>query len=122
MRIHDKYRYTLQWGMDTFEKQQAGEFLESLGNRKSDFIVLAVTEYLSAHPEALAKADKLQIVVKQSYTKEQVKAIVLAVLEDKMAGSPRAPQEPHETSLDPSGPAATEVDIDEMLKNLDAFQ
>jgi hypothetical protein len=119
VKTSDKFRFSLQWGVDSFEKVQAGELLENLGNRKSEFVVLAVTEYLAAHPEALAAGRKLQIVVKPSYTHEQVKAIVLAVLEDKMSGIPRAPQELHEAAFDPN---ITEMDIDEMLKNLDAFQ
>lgn len=46
-----KYRYTLQFGMETVEEQRAGELLEHLGNKKSPIIVAALNEYLDQHPE-----------------------------------------------------------------------
>ena len=45
-----KYRYTLQFGMDTVEERQAGQFLEQLGNRKSPIIVAALNKYLEDNP------------------------------------------------------------------------
>ena len=48
-----KYRYTLQFGMDTVEERQAGQFLEQLGNRKSPIIVAALNKYLEDNPGLL---------------------------------------------------------------------
>jgi len=48
-----KYRYTLQFGMNTAEERQAGQFLEQLGNRKSPIIVAALNKYLEDNPELL---------------------------------------------------------------------
>lgn len=46
MFADNKFRFSLQWGNDTEEKARAGELLERMGNKKSEFVVLAVTEYL----------------------------------------------------------------------------
>ena len=98
---------------------QAGEFLESLGNRKSEFVLLAISEYFVAHPEVLSTGNKLQIVVKPSYSRDQMEAIVRSIIEEKMAGAPLVAPD-HERY---GGVAATiEPDIDEMLKNLDLFE
>ena len=117
MKVHDKYRFTLQWSSDTAEKVQAGEFLESLGNKKSEIIVLAVTEYLEAHP-ALVEEQKPKIIIKRSYTAEQVKAIILAVLRDEAPGAGFISQESQRIE---SNQIVTETDIDEMLNNLIVF-
>ena len=118
MKTPDKYRFTLQWGTDTGEKIQAGDFLESLGNRKSEIIVLAVTEYLSAHPEAITAGHKLQIVVQPSYTYEQLRTIVKAMLEEKLPELTQIVRMNGETE---DKPAVNDADLDEMLKNLDFF-
>ena len=48
-----KYRYTLQFGMNTAEERQAGQFLEQLGNRKSPIVVAALNKYLEDNPGLL---------------------------------------------------------------------
>lgn len=55
-----KYRYTLQFGMETEAERQAGAFLERLGNRKSPVIIAALTEYLQNHPELQSNQSKVQ--------------------------------------------------------------
>ena len=50
-----KYRYTLQFGMESVEEQRAGELLENMGNKKSPVIVAALNEYLDRHPELRPK-------------------------------------------------------------------
>jgi len=118
VKTSDKFRFTLQWGAETGEKIQAGEFLESLGNKKSEFVVMAVAEYIRSHPEALTPGQKLRIVVQQNFTKEQVEAIVRGVLEERMAGSPPFTRD---NSVITAIPAESEPDLDEMLKNLEVF-
>lgn len=118
MKTPDKYRFSLQWGAETAEKVQAGDFLESLGNRKSEFIILAVTEYLAAHPEALNAGRKLQIIVKPNVNHEQLKAMVLSMIEEKMSGMVPAARVSGEPGAEP---VVTDTEVDEMLKNLDLF-
>ena len=62
MKKDGKYRYSLQFDDSSEENRQVGEFLEKLGNKKSTVIILAVTEYIKAHPEsqALKKVIKIQ--------------------------------------------------------------
>lgn len=46
-----KYRFTLQFGMNTMEEQTAGTILEQLGKKKSPIVVAALYEYYQRHPE-----------------------------------------------------------------------
>jgi hypothetical protein len=118
VKTPDKFRFTLQWGAETVEKVQAGELLESLGNRKSEFVVLAVSEYIRLHPEALTSGQKLRIVVRPSFTRGQLETMVRSILEEKMAGSvPIPPQSGGSVGIPQVG-----AEIDEMLSNLDLFK
>lgn len=51
MKKNGKYRFTLQFGMDSEDEIRAGEILEKLGNKKSKILVAALNEYASNHPE-----------------------------------------------------------------------
>ena len=51
MKKNGKYRFTLQFGMDTEAENRAGEILEKLGNKKSKILIAALNEYASNHPE-----------------------------------------------------------------------
>ena len=118
MRTPEKFRFTLQWGAETAEKVQAGSFLQNLGNRKSEFVVLAVTEYFTAHPDVLLAGHKPKIVVKPSYTREQVEALVRSIVEERMAGPPPSQRVPGSHDDEPD---TAEPDLDEMLRNLELF-
>lgn len=56
-----KYRFSLQFGMDSEEEMRAGELLERLGNKKSTVIVAALNEYLVTHPDLSQKNCKVQV-------------------------------------------------------------
>jgi hypothetical protein len=118
MKTPDKYRFSLQWGAETSEKIQAGDFLETLGNRKSEVIVAAVTEYLAVHPEALTSGQKLKIVVRPSVTPQQMEAMVRAMIEERLAGIAAAT--PASAASDDSVELGN-ADISAMLQNLDLF-
>ena len=118
MKTPDKYRFTLQWGAGTEEKIQAGEFLESLGNRKSEFVVLAISEYLRVHPETLPPGRKLKLVVQQSLTRKQIEAIITDIVEKKTAKAPSVQREIGEID---EKPAEIQSDVEEMLRNLKLF-
>jgi hypothetical protein len=118
VKTPDKFRFSLQWGAETVEQIQAGDFLESLGNRKSEFVVMAVAAYLSVHPEAYSPGQKPKIIVRPSYTRDQVEAMVRAIIEEKLAGVPPMARQ----SGNPGGEeAAAKSDVEAMLKNLDLF-
>ena len=60
MKKDGRYRYTLQFGMESEEQIRAGELLEKLGNGKSTIIVAALNEYLDSHPELQAGHCKIE--------------------------------------------------------------
>lgn len=113
-----KYRFTLQWSAETAEKMLAGDFLESLGNRKSELVVMAINEYITTHPEILTAGNKLKIVVKPNITHEQIKSMVTALLEEKIAGLTVLNQDAGRAG---SELLVTKTEIDEMLSNLELF-
>lgn len=117
MKVHDRYRFTLQWGFDSEEKIRAGDFLDCLGNRKSEIVVLALTEYLDAHPQVINAGKGLKIVAKQSFTKEQLKAIVMSIIEEKFSQNGVVAN----SNANDNKTVVEDSDIDEMLKNLELF-
>ena len=91
MFADNKFRFSLQWGSDTEEKIQAGRLLERMGNKKSEFVVLAVMEYLRRHPDLAASSGKISIEVQSSQTPAQLRAMVeeLAKMTANTTGAPR---------------------------------
>ena len=101
-----------------------GTLLEQLGNKKSDFIVMAVIDYLQRHPEATIPGTKIKITYQPLYTKEQllamvrdmVKASVGELLQETTAptaGNCQSSELPHSPS---------EQDIDAMVESLKLFE
>ena len=104
------------------EKAKVGALLEQLGNKKSDFIVMAVMEYLQQHPEAAIPCAKIKITYQPVQPKEQmlemVKNMAKAAVEELLAGKTLVPieEQPQETQTGPS-----EQDVDAMLAGLKLF-
>jgi len=134
MKTLNRYRFSLQWGVDSAEKIQAGNILDKLGNKKSEFVVLAVSEYLKSHPDLPVNGldgQKINIVVQPSVTREQINAMVMAAICEQMAGMKpviesaavktgtlNATAQP---ALSESQNSQDESNIDIMLKNLEMF-
>ena len=115
LRKDDKYRFSLQWSGDTQERVAAGELLEKLGNKKSDFIVLAIWEYIQQHPEAIAPGVKIRITSPN-------KNAVRAYMEENHA----TPLTLVDTDSTDAGSEKTtgclsEDDLNDMLENLSVF-
>lgn len=123
MFADNKFRFSLQWGNDTAEKLQAGELLERMGNKKSEFVVMAVTEYLRSHPDLTCSSGKIHIEVHSSQTPAQLRAMVeelaKSALESLIAGKQLIPADTLEPEKGPTGP--TQAELADMLANLDAF-
>ncbi len=121
MRSGSKFRFCLQWGSENAEKIMAGQLLERLGNKKSEFIVTALVEYVQAHPELAAPDSKIQINVRSTQSKEQlqpmVKELVKTAVEELMAGKVTVPAADADTPIGPS-----QDDLDAMLENLNLFR
>ena len=111
----NKYRYSLQWDAFSEEQIRAGQLMERLGNHKSKVVVPALIEYMERHPEVMLPDGKINIVVQQTQSREQmetmVKSMARAAVEELMA----------ETS-DPGQAPAPTVNLDDMLNNLDIFK
>lgn len=123
MRRDDRFRFSLQWSADTEEKAKVGTILEQLGNKKSDFIVMAVMEYLQRHPEAAAPGAKIKITYQPRQTEEQlletVRGMVKASVDELLKGKMLVPVEGEQTPEAPAGPS--EQDIDAMVASLKFF-
>lgn len=119
----NRYRFSLQWSADTEEKVRVGSLLERMGNKKSDFIVMAVADYLKRHPGMEIPGSKIKITYQPHHTKEQLLEIVREMVKNSMSefmeGKTVVPVEDSQFSEMPSGPS--EQDIDAMLASLKLF-
>ncbi len=122
VRKGDRYRFSLQWQAATQEGIAVGEFLNRLGNKKSDFVVMATWEYLRHHPEVMAPDARIEIHTRPMLDKDQVlaevKGIVAAYLEECF---PTKLSPPMVGADIPKPPALSEFGIEEMLDNLNVF-
>ncbi len=81
MKQGNKYRYTIQFGMETREQLMVGEFLERMGNRKGQIIVEVMAAYLDAHPELTVPNTTVVLEMdRSSIQKELIKKAVLEYL------------------------------------------
>ena len=122
MRRDDTFRFSLQWSADTEEKARVGAFLEQLGNKKSDFIVMAVMEYLQRHPEVSTPGVKIKITYQpvrtEAQMREMVQGMARAAVAELLEGKALVPTtaQSQETQAGPS-----EQDIDAMVAGLKLF-
>lgn len=123
MRRDDKFRFSLQWSADTEEKAKVGSLLEQMGNKKSDFIVIAIAEYLQRHPAMAVSGSKIEITYPTLHTKEQllemVRDMVKSSMSEFMQGRAVVPSTDNHFVEMPSGPS--EQDIDAMVASLKLF-
>ena len=120
-----KYRFCLQWGSETFEKKQAGDLLECLGNRKSEFIITAISSYLYEHPDIIVKFEKLKIVVQRNYTKGHLEDMIRSILKENVCDNKLSISlNQNNQSIVTTELTSTDqcdTDIENMLKNIDLF-
>jgi len=100
-----------------------GALLERMGNKKSDFIVMAIMDYLQRHPEADLPGAKIKITYQPLHTKEQllamVRDMVKASIGEFTVGKTITTAEDSPPSEMPPGPS--EQDIDAMVASLKLF-
>ena len=123
MRRDDRFRFSLQWRADTEEKARVGALLERMGNKKSDFIVMAVVDYLERHPEMEIPGSKIKITYHPLHTKDQLLSMVRDMVKNSMSEfmerKPILPEKNNQSSEMPTGPS--EQDIDAMVASLKLF-
>lgn len=113
-----KYRYTLQFGMNTAEERQAGHFLEQLGNKKSPVIVAALNKYLEDNPGLLDGQVCVQVHVSgpdPRMLEDKIRQLIEERLSSGVPLPAQAAANPHENVEQVS------ADILEMLNDLDSF-
>ena len=102
---------------------QAGLLLEQMGNRKSDFIVTAVTEYIQRHPEVAVPGVQIKISYQPRQTEEQlretIRQMVKSAAEEYLAGKSRLVEKNGEPPIEHIGPS--EQDLNAMLAGLKLF-
>lgn len=113
-----KYRYTLQFGMNTENEQRAGAFLERLGNRKSAIIVAALNEYLQHHPELLEDQSGAKFHI-SGIDPRMLERKIRQLIEERLGSGIPIPVQADSSTPD----AAKQVsnDILDMLSDLDCF-
>ena len=123
MKKADLYRFTLQWRRRSEEQIRAGDFLESLGNRKSAVIVSALCDYLDEHPDLNVQAGRPQVIVQRSHSRAELESIVRSMIEEKLASLSLAPAETQGADVGEAFtlPQIDDLDVGDMLDNLDAF-
>ena len=119
MRTSDGYRFGLQFKISSDAHRQVGEFLESLGNKKSEAVVTAMIEYIRSHPEVLNKDNPVKIIAAYGYSEETLNAKIEAMVR-KVAGSNPV------LSVDAPSDNTSENDasraLDALLNGLDRFE
>ena len=113
-----KYRYTIQFGMDTEAEKQAGSFLERLGNRKSPVIIAALNEYLQHHPELCEDQSRVQFNI-SGVDPRMLEMKIRKLFEERLGSGAPIPAQ-----LEENPPAAAKQvsnDILDMLSDLDCF-
>ena len=122
--MDDKYRFSLGWGRDTAEKIAVGDFLEKLKNRKSDFIVQAVWEYIRNHPEVMAENAKIVITIQSTPTDEQTIARIQSMIDasvERLKERIKLQIEQEQQNGQEVFDGPNEQDLDNMLDNLLIF-
>ena len=117
MKEKRAFRFSLQFPCKTLEQIQTGELLERMGNKKSRFIVHAVTEYIKMHPELAKPETNIQIQTSLSgLTRDDLRRVFEELLIEKGYISTDNAKLPQTDAANP-----TDNGIDEMLDNLGVF-
>ena len=117
----DNYRFCLGWSRDSAEKAAVGDLLEKLNNRKSEFIIQAVWEYIGHHPEVMTESARIVIAVRATPTDEQKLAQIQSMIDasiERLRDSLKL-QNKQGQQEETDGPS--DKDLDDMLSNLDIF-
>ena len=117
MKDENSYRFTLKFPCETAEQIKVGEFLERLGNKKSRFIVLTMSEYINAHPELVSSDNHIKVQIeKPGISKDDLRKIIEEMLIEKgyIPGYSSGDIQVHDADGMSAG-------VDDMLNNLGEF-
>lgn len=119
MKTSEGYRFGLQFKTLSDAHRQVGEFLESLGNKKSEAVVTAMIEYIQSHPEVLNKDNPVKVIAAFGYSEETLNARIEAMVR-KVAGSNSILP----ADVEPDNPPVSEEEsaLDALLDGLNRFE
>ena len=112
------YRYNIKFPGKTELEIRAGEFLETLGRKKSSVIITALNEYLDHHPE-LSDGSHPHINI-SSLSLPELEHKIQSMIEEKLAGIALSAAPSPSTCFEDSSEAVSK-DIMEMISDLDLF-
>lgn len=113
-----KYRYTIQFGMESEAEKRAGAFLERLGNRKSPVIIAALNEYLQNHPELCEGETRIQFNI-SGVDPRMLEIKIRKLIEERLGAGTPVPLQPEQSTPDTAKRVSN--DILDMLGDLDCF-
>lgn len=117
MKKDGRYRFTLQFAMDSEENVRAGELLERLGNKKSRVVVAALNALADDHPELESDKAELKLTV-QSISMELLETRIRQMIEERLGGV-SVPEQLNKTEADQVDHVSQ--DILDMLGDLELF-
>lgn len=122
MKTPDGYRFSLQFAANSTEYIRAGETLERLKHKKSDFIVKAVCEYLERHPEIEADAVVQIDVRRELFRRDELEKIVRSMIQQYVTTAEQtAPPGAHPKAAPDIPQQSVDTAVSMMLDNLDEF-
>lgn len=121
MKTPDGYRFSLQFRASSPAYIRAGETLERLKNKKSDFIVKAVCEYLERHELEAGKAVQIHI-RRELFRRDELEKMVRSMIQQYVSTVGQV----HPPDVQPQRPPAVpqqtvDAAVSMMLDNLDEF-
>lgn len=121
MKTPDGYRFSLQFRASSPAYIRAGETLEQLKNKKSDFIVKAVCEYLERHELEAGKAVQIHI-RRELFRRDELEKMVRSMIQQYVSTVGQV----HPPDVQPQRPPAVpqqtvDAAVSMMLDNLDEF-
>lgn len=118
MKDGSSYRYNIQFPGRTDLEIRVGEFLETLGRKKSTVIIAALNEYLNHHPE-LSDSSHPQINI-SSLSLPELEYKIKSMIEERLAGNIIQEVSSAAPSITSSSDSVSK-DIMEMIVDLDLF-
>ena len=115
MKNESQYRFNLQFVARSADERRVGEFLSTLGRRKSAVIIAAVIDYLENHPELSFESSRIRV---STVSADQLETRIRAIIDEKLSALPVKQSNTSEVSID-LDPSST--DIVDMLDDLELF-
>lgn len=118
MKNENQYRFNLQFTAHSDDEIRVGEFLSSLGRRKSSIIIAAVIEYLDNHPDFSSESNRIRV---STVSAEQLEAKIRTIIDEKLSVLPADNISKVKQVAEPEEIACDNSDIMDMLDDLELF-